>query len=148
MMRQEANGLTAKPAALTSGAKIRVVNFHQIGSMRHFSAAFLSRLESFTVLPENWDGEGGLPIESKVTKAVRRLAFDSLVSAPEPFTAPTSDGAVLLKWDLPNGIEVECFIDPEGLDPDIAVTQNGRVREVHVQGQEGVVELLETLSVR
>jgi hypothetical protein len=117
-----------------------------MAGMKSLSPDFVKRLRRFTVLPLGWDGDAGIPVSSDVAKKARALASESLQYAPEPFVAPTADGAVLLKWDLPNGIEVECFADPEEPVPDVAVTEQGIVRAVSLTKRKAILGLLQELA--
>lgn len=135
-------------APRTSGSPMRV-KLHIPGAFAgSLSADFLARLQRFNTYESGWDGFDAEPIALGTTRRARLIAFDSLIVAIEPFVAPAADGSVLLKWDLPNGVEVEYFVPAENVAGaiEVSITDGDVLREVHLPTTEHLRGLLQSLS--
>jgi len=87
------------------------------------------RLTALTVLEENWDGKGGLQIETAMLKSAADLlisianrSHDANIVLPTPHAAPLPSGALQLEWRAyKRYLELE-FVTPDSVR---AVVQKG-----------------------
>lgn len=133
---------------------LRVEDFHtegfRLASMTSLnftgtvSHDFISRLLNFVSWQAGWDGGEASRIPVPAAMRALTLAEKSLLYAGEPFVAP-ADGALLLRWRLPQGQRLEVFVDEDEPESVAHITDEG-VRELRVRSEDEVVRLLADMS--
>jgi len=88
--------------------------------MIHWMASVYGKLDELRRLPENWDGDGGLPISEEIMGSASRLLAGLRTAnrtLPIPFIAPIPNGSLQLEWR-----RNEKYFEIEFLDKDTIST--------------------------
>lgn len=63
----------------------------------------ISAIGELSVLPDNWDGEGAIPVVREAIELAKGILTGMVDSIPLPEFAPNPTGTLSLYWSLPHG---------------------------------------------
>lgn len=111
--------------------------------------SIVDRIEHLFTLVENWDGEGGLPLDFET--AMDALAFlltKALHETPAPQIVPTATGGMQIEWHTGDS-DLEISFEPGQPAAYFYVASDGRELEGSAVSEEGLVgELIRGLPTR
>lgn len=109
-------------------------------------ASVVERLDHLFALPEDWDGEGGLPLHFETAMAVLDfLLTRAFHETPAPQIVPSGTGGVQIEWHKA-GSDLEISFEPGQSPAFFYAAPDGQELEGDVMSEEGlVVELIQSL---
>lgn len=112
-------------------------------------SSVVDRLGHLHTLPENWDREGGRPLDSETAKVMLEFLLTAAFhETPAPQLVPSGSGGVQIEWHMA-GSDLEIRFEPGQSASYFYVAPNGRESEGDVMSQEGLVgELIRKLPFR
>jgi hypothetical protein len=112
-------------------------------------ASVVDRLDHLLALPDNWDGEGGLPLDFETAMAM--LAFllaTAFHETPAPQLVPSGTGGIQIEWHMA-GSDLEISFEPGQPATFFYIAPDGKEKEGEVISEEGLVgELIRNLPFR